>query len=419
MAEEKEKKMPGPEEEPTPAEPSETNGSTEPSGPAGTEEAVTDAPAPAEEDLPSSPEETVSPSDTAPPPVTDPSAPPQDIFEAIRRQDKEAVIDFLNKKVNLSLINEEEKTPLLCAAEIGALEIVRLLIDHGAALEAKAKDKRTPLMLAISNAHPAVAAYLLQKGADVNVHSITHYTPIMQAAAKGYLDLMREMIPKADKINTQNDEGRTALMIAARFGHRDIIDLLLARNASLQITDKNGNSAISFAETTELKEYLTEKLEEEKRRGETEEEEKRRKKREAHRAVPRPQLLLLAILALLVLGFGSFSYFYYKTKIKNAVVEIPPFVRETAGIIAVGYCKKTIECRDRQESFMTLCREQVREFFAAQLFEQGTDSCDHTKAAQCSDCLATLPCNKATKLSPELLKKECLMCVKVCADKKN
>ncbi|HSA34129.1 MAG TPA: ankyrin repeat domain-containing protein, partial [bacterium] len=390
---------------------------TEPSAPSETGGTAADAPLPPEDDLPSSLEETGSPSDAPASPAADPSAPPQDIFEAIRRQDKETVVEFLNKKVNLSLINEEDKTPLLCAAEIGAIEIVRLLIDHGAALEAKAKDRRTPLMLAISNAHPAVAAYLLQKGADVNVHSITHYTPIMQAAAKGYLDLMREMIPKADKINTQNDEGRTALMIAARFGHRDIIDLLLARNASLKMVDKNGNGAISFAETAELKAYLTEKLEEEKRRGETEKEEKKRKKKEAHRKVPRPQLLLLALLALLVMGFGSFSYFYYKTKIKNAIVEIPPFVREAAGIVSHGYCKKTVECRNRKESFMTLCKEQVREFFAAQLVEQGTDLCDKTKAAQCSDCLATLPCNKATQLSPELLKKECLLCLKVCARK--
>ncbi|HNT27698.1 MAG TPA: ankyrin repeat domain-containing protein [bacterium] len=417
MAEEKEKKVPGPEEDRAPAEPAETTGTTDPSDQPEGEGTGSDTPVPTEEGIPTSPEEAGSPSGTQALPTTDPSAPPQDIFEAIRRQDKEAVVEFLNKKVNLSLINEEDKTPLLCAAEIGALEIVRLLIDHGAALEAKAKDRRTPLMLAISNAHPAVAAYLLQKGADVNVHSITHYTPIMQAAAKGYLDLMREMIPKADKINTQNDEGRTALMIAARFGHRDIIDLLLARNASLQIADKNGNGAISFAETAELKAYLTEKLEEEKRRGETEKEEKKRKKREAHRKVPRPQLLLLALLAFLVMGFGSFSYFYYKTKIKNAIVEIPPFVREAAGIVSHGYCKKTVECRNRKESFMTLCKEQVREFFAAQLVEQGTDLCDNTKAAQCSDCLATLPCNKATQLSPELLKKECLLCLKVCARK--
>lgn len=417
MAEEKEKKMPGPEEDPTPEGSSEATGVTGPSEPSETAETGDDSTV-TQGDVPPTPTEEIDqPTDTSAAPITDPSAPPQDIFDAIRRQDKEAVVDFLNKKVNLSLINDEDKTPLLCAAEIGALEIVRLLIDHGAALEAKAKDKRTALMLAISNAHPAVAAYLLQKGADVNVHSITHYTPIMQAAAKGYLDIMREMIPKADKINTQNDEGRTALMIAARFGHRDIIDLLLARNASLQITDKNGNGAISFAETAELKEYLTQKLEEEKRRGETEKEEKKRKKKEAHRKVPRPQLFLLAILALLVLGFGSFSYFYYKTKIKNAIVEVPPFVREAAGIVSHGYCKKVVECRNRKESFMTICQEQVKEFFAVQLLEQGNDSCDNVKASQCSDCLSTLPCNKAAKLSPELLKKECLMCLKTCANK--
>jgi ankyrin repeat protein len=55
---------------------------------------------------------------------------------------------------------------MITCAYYGGLGICQLLVDHGADVNATAKDGSTPLMLAALTAKITVVAYLLAKGAD-------------------------------------------------------------------------------------------------------------------------------------------------------------------------------------------------------------------------------------------------------------
>ena len=56
---------------------------------------------------------------------------------------------------------------IFLACGFGNLEMVRLLLDHGADMEQAGEDDVTPLMRAAVSMHPAVVRFLLERGANV------------------------------------------------------------------------------------------------------------------------------------------------------------------------------------------------------------------------------------------------------------
>ncbi len=374
------------------------------------------AAAPAEPAQPSTGEEVpADPTAPLPPTVDETYSTPKDIFEAIQRKDLDAVVGFLEKRSNLTATNEDEKTPLQIAAELGSIDIVKLLIECGSNIEAKGKDGRTPLMLALSNSHFEAARYLLSKGANVNVASASNYTPLMQVAAKGVTGLLRDMLSKIDNLNAKNNEGRTALMIAIRFGHRDIIDMLLARNASLQITDIHGNTAVSLAETPELKEYLSQKLEEEKKHAE---ESQKGKEESITEEVKKhyPSIFIVVGILLMVVATGYFSYYQFqKTKIRK--IDIPIALKQPAGTIATAYCARLTECREAEglsSDFEKRCTARAKSRFGVLLTEQKGAKCDSNRISTCAACLRGLNCDRVTNLKYDYLETHCKSCFKAC-----
>ncbi len=348
-------------------------------------------------------------------------------FDAISRNDLDAVLPFLEKKSNLSALDEENRTPLMAAAAAGHIDLVKLFIECGANLESKGKDNRTALMHALSNGHIAVAEYLVSKGANVNIASVTNYTPLMQAAAKGALNVVRMILPKADNVNFRDMEGRTALMIAARFGHREIVDTLINRGASLLVTDNKGNTAISYAETAELKQYLTQRADEERKAAEKRAaKEKERKEesapveeeiKETVEEVKKRAPSLVLIVALFIVSCAGIYFAYYQFKnLKPREVSPSPAHQEGGNVLANAYCTRLAACREKTSTgFAQRCVEQSKHRFALFLSEQGGTNCNDTRLNACKSCLEGLTCDQVTRFNTDYLKKTCGSCLKACS----
>jgi ankyrin repeat protein len=61
-------------------------------------------------------------------------------------------------------------TPLIDACKAGNFEIVKILVEAGAFLEARADELGyTPLLTAVAKGHIQIVHYLLEQGADRNV----------------------------------------------------------------------------------------------------------------------------------------------------------------------------------------------------------------------------------------------------------
>lgn len=63
----------------------------------------------------------------------------------------------------------EGAPPLWCAAAAGHLDIVKLLITHGAKVNTTTRTNSTPLRAACFDGHLEIVKYLVQHGADVEV----------------------------------------------------------------------------------------------------------------------------------------------------------------------------------------------------------------------------------------------------------
>lgn len=192
---------------------------------------------------------------------------------------------MLNRNANKEHRNVSDYTPLSLAASGGYVNIIKLLLNHGAEINSRTGSKLgiSPLMLAAMNGHTAAVKLLLDMGSDINAqietnrntaltlacfqgrHEVvsllldrkanvehrakTGLTPLMEAASGGYVDVGRVLLDKGADVNaTPVPSSRdTALTIAADKGHVRFVELLLHRGAAVEVKNKKGNSPLWLA----------------------------------------------------------------------------------------------------------------------------------------------------------------------------
>lgn len=187
----------------------------------------------------------------------------------------ESILEALPPSLKKIQINEKGhfKTPLSTAALYGNLEIVKLLIEHGAGIDrGKENGDRTPLIEASAQGHAEVVKYLISKGADVNGKS-GGVTPLLEAC-KHYSSrfgpegnktkTIYVLLENGADVNVQDESwwktGRTPLMYAVMQGNAALVQAFLAKGASLDLKNKDGDTALSLAKKDGL-EYISQLLE--------------------------------------------------------------------------------------------------------------------------------------------------------------
>jgi serine/threonine-protein phosphatase 6 regulatory ankyrin repeat subunit B len=112
--------------------------------------------------------------------------------------------------------------PLHEAARCGHLEVVALLLDHGARADAAADPFGvSPLMLAVENGHLEVARYLLRRGAQVGARNRLNGQGVLHlAAAQGNLCMIGALISAGAGVFMEDRHGQTPRDHAARNRHR-------------------------------------------------------------------------------------------------------------------------------------------------------------------------------------------------------
>jgi uncharacterized protein len=154
---------------------------------------------------------------------------------------------------------------LMTAARTGNPQIVRMLIEHGADVNAKGEAYgETALVWAAQENHAEAAEVLIAHGADVNARTnllerskdrfglegvltiLPHgsWTPLMYAARQGSLDAARTLIDRGASLNLTDPDGSTALEIAIINGHYDTAALLTEKGADPNIADTSGTAAL-------------------------------------------------------------------------------------------------------------------------------------------------------------------------------
>jgi ankyrin repeat protein len=103
----------------------------------------------------------------------------------------------------------------------GRIEIVRLLVDHGAALDTRTEEGNSPLMLAVLAKSPEIVDLLLANKVDINARNKLGHTALMLAAASAQNGLVRRLITAGADLQLRNRDDMDAFQIATESGHPD------------------------------------------------------------------------------------------------------------------------------------------------------------------------------------------------------
>lgn len=124
-------------------------------------------------------------------------------------------------------------TALHFAAFAGNLETARLLIDRGAEVDARAKNRfdNTPLQVALLTEQEKLAELLIAKGADARAKQADGFTALHEAALFGNERLITMLLAAGADVGAKAKEGRTPLTEALRGNHPSAAALLRSRGA--------------------------------------------------------------------------------------------------------------------------------------------------------------------------------------------
>lgn len=190
-------------------------------------------------------------------------------------------------KPNFFYHPEDHKNALHVAAENGHVEVVDVLLEHGAVVNAlTAKDHATALVLAATLHNPAVVRRLIAAGADLTLANGYGNTALHESCFAGHLDTAQALLAAGAKINAVNHKGSTPLhmfcygepasahpasmavylldqgaavnaadhrgatplLVACSTGREDLVELFLSRGASAGARDSSGRGPAEVAD---------------------------------------------------------------------------------------------------------------------------------------------------------------------------
>lgn len=193
---------------------------------------------------------------------------------------------------NVNAKSEDGPTPLFVAAGLhGGAPVVRLLLDHGAAVNVEVPElvgRVTPIVAASFAGEAGTFQLLVERGANLKTSAATALGFAMRAGCRPCVDALMPIVdarlateamiegapPLAPALGTplflergadagvKDDSGRTMLMLAAASDAQpvDIVRALLARGLDVNAHDTEGETALSLARrqgNTEVVRVLT------------------------------------------------------------------------------------------------------------------------------------------------------------------
>jgi ankyrin repeat protein len=145
----------------------------------------------------------------------------------------EALIDW--PKTNLEARTARDESPLMMAALKGHTALVKKLIDKGADVN---KPGWAPLHYAATGGHLEIMSLLLEHHAFIDAESPNGTTPLMMAAHYGTPAAVKLLLEAGADTAMKNQLGLSAVDFANRANRKDVADLIAAQMAKTPAKSK-------------------------------------------------------------------------------------------------------------------------------------------------------------------------------------
>jgi len=197
-----------------------------------------------------------------------------ELLAAVLDRDADAVLAALSRGANPSFSHRETGTPALLLAfhrhtttfpgaspgerseSFYRIEVdlpsLDLLLSHGATTKVSDWLGNSPLAIAAEWHYLDVVRMLLKHGADPDFGGDTRLTPLMRAVLfddnpQSNRPVIEALLDAGASVNAQNEQGVTALIYAVSNGKQGAVRLLLERGADPNMRDAGGDTALAIA----------------------------------------------------------------------------------------------------------------------------------------------------------------------------
>jgi len=165
---------------------------------------------------------------------------------------KDMVGLLIDRGANIDATNQDGWTPLRYAIFHDKKEVVEALIARGADVNIKAKKGETPLFFAMERGKQDIALLLIDAGADIYAKADRGETLLHRAALLGQCEVAKALLDRGFDANTLRGYGWTPLHRAVRSyslkdSHVEMVKLLVAHGAAIDTKDVNGSTPLNIA----------------------------------------------------------------------------------------------------------------------------------------------------------------------------
>ena len=180
------------------------------------------------------------------------------IFGTIEADDLDGCVQLI--EADTTIVNSTDKqkaTPLIVAARLGRLDIVKYLIQSSN-VDVNVSDMKgnTALHYACMQNHHDIVTFLLSCKVDLHTSNKDQLTPLHCAAKAGSLQTVQSLISENAEINCKERRHFTPLHFAAQSGQLAVVEFLLSTGADPHARTDRNKTPLSFAQVASVREAI-------------------------------------------------------------------------------------------------------------------------------------------------------------------
>lgn len=162
---------------------------------------------------------------------------------------KRGVAEMLVKRgnVDITYVDDDGRSALHYASELGMLSLTRFLTEQGADLNYTDKWGQTALHFAASSRQREMVLYLLEQGADSTIADNKGVLPIHLVTNRGQHDLLKLFLEHGSDPFVMSNDGESLLLVACYTRSRECVRLLLEAGLDVNISDNGGITPLQIA----------------------------------------------------------------------------------------------------------------------------------------------------------------------------
>ena len=165
-----------------------------------------------------------------------------EFFEAVEQGNIE-IVRLLIDRVDINTRSTAVHTAIL----FGKDDILQLLIENGADINAKDNQGNSPIYIAVKNNEIRILRILIEKGADINAKNNLGQSPLHLAVELNNFNYTQVLILSHADINTLDANRNSPIHIAIKNGNIEIMKYLIRIRADLNIRNSDGLTPFEIA----------------------------------------------------------------------------------------------------------------------------------------------------------------------------